>query len=76
MGERIYGSPTVADGKVLVGSHDGWLRCLDADDGHVLWMHWVGGYVTGTPVLAGDGIVVAAAISPDHSGDLVMVRAA
>lgn len=76
MGERIYGSPTVADGKVLVGSHDGWLRCLDAEDGHVLWMHWVGGYVTGTPVLAGDGIVVAAAISPDHTGDLVMVRAA
>jgi len=30
-------APTVADGKVYVGSDDGWVYCLSASDGHLLW---------------------------------------
>ena len=30
-------APTVADGKVYVGSDDGWVYCLSASDGRLLW---------------------------------------
>ena len=30
-------APAIAKGRVCVGSDDGWLYCLDATDGHVLW---------------------------------------
>ncbi|GAB4151217.1 MAG: hypothetical protein Tsb009_26530 [Planctomycetaceae bacterium] len=30
-------SPTVADGRVLFGSDDGWAYCLNADNGKLIW---------------------------------------
>ncbi len=30
-------SPVVADGKVYIGSEDGWVYCLDADTGAYIW---------------------------------------
>ena len=35
-------APTVANGKVLFGSDDGWAYCLDAADGSLLWKHHAG----------------------------------
>ena len=36
-GGRIDSSPTIYKGTVLVGSADGWLYCLSADDGKLAW---------------------------------------
>ncbi|NQU26646.1 MAG: PQQ-binding-like beta-propeller repeat protein [Candidatus Nealsonbacteria bacterium] len=34
---RIDSAPTVSDGRVLFGSHDGWVYCLRASDGELAW---------------------------------------
>jgi len=36
-GGRITTPPVVHEGRVYVGSHDGWVSCLDAKDGRVAW---------------------------------------
>ncbi len=36
-GGRIDSAPTVSDGRVLFGSHDGWVYCLRASDGELAW---------------------------------------
>ena len=36
-GGPVRFAPAIAKGRVCVGSDDGWLYCLDATDGHVLW---------------------------------------
>jgi len=36
-GGPIRFAPTIADGRLFVGSDDGWLYCLAADDGSLLW---------------------------------------
>ncbi|NQT54397.1 PQQ-binding-like beta-propeller repeat protein, partial [bacterium] len=36
-GGPVRFAPTLAEGRVLVGSDDGWLYCLAAADGKVLW---------------------------------------
>ncbi len=36
-GGRVDSSPTIYKGTVLVGSADGWLYCLRADDGALAW---------------------------------------
>jgi outer membrane protein assembly factor BamB len=36
-GGRIDSAPTVSDGRVLFGSHDGWVYCLRASDGCLAW---------------------------------------
>ena len=36
-GGRIDSPPTVSRGRVLFGSHDGWVYCLRASDGELAW---------------------------------------
>lgn len=36
-GGPIWYPPTLADGRALVGAGDGWVYCLAAADGHLLW---------------------------------------
>jgi outer membrane protein assembly factor BamB len=36
-GARIDSAPTVSEGRVLFGSHDGWVYCLRAVDGTLAW---------------------------------------
>ena len=33
----VTSSPVVADGKVYIGSEDGWVYCLDFNDGSLAW---------------------------------------
>ena len=36
-GSGVYSSPAVVDGKVYIGSYDGHVYCLDAEDGDKIW---------------------------------------
>ncbi len=36
-GGRIDSPPTIADGRAIFGSADGWVYCLRADDGSLIW---------------------------------------
>ena len=36
-GGRVDSSPTIHEGRVLFGCHDGWVYCLRADDGLLAW---------------------------------------
>ena len=47
-GDEIYSSPTVANGKVFIGSRNGKIYCLDEFTGKKIWE-----YSTGTGVLYG-----------------------
>ncbi len=38
-GGRVDSPPTVHEGLLLFGSHDGWLYCLRADDGRLCWRY-------------------------------------
>ena len=56
----VYSSPAVVDGKVYVGSTDGYLYCLNAttitSDGELVWRYQTGGAVCSSPAVA-DGQV-------------------
>ena len=52
----ITASPTVADGRVLLGGHDGVLYAVDADDGAALWSLPTGGPIASSAAVV-DGTV-------------------
>jgi beta propeller repeat protein len=55
-GGLIASSPTVADGKLYVGSDDGNVYALDASTGTQIWSHATGGSVESSPAVV-DGMV-------------------
>ena len=56
---EIKSSPVVAGDKVLAGSYDGNLYCLNARTGALLWKVHTNGYVHATPAVA-DGVAYIA----------------
>jgi outer membrane protein assembly factor BamB/SAM-dependent methyltransferase len=87
-GGRVSGRPVVVDGRVLFGSHDGWVYALRAADGALAWRHlvaprerWMVAYgqlestwpVYGVALL--DGTVVASAGRHPETGGGVFVAA-
>lgn len=54
--DYFHSSPVVADGRVVVGSGDGFVYALDARTGKTVWRHRTGGRVRSSPAVA-DGIV-------------------
>lgn len=67
----VFSSPTLAGGRVLVGSDDGALHALDLDRGAVAWSHRLGGRVRATAAAAGEVAVVG-----DFEGRVAAVRIA
>ena len=55
----IRGTPLWSEGRVYIGSGDGFFYALDASTGAVRWKFQTGGAADGSPVLA-SGLVVAA----------------
>ena len=55
-GELVTSSPAVADGRVYVGSVDGYVYCLNAADGSLAWRYKTGSGVWSSPAVA-DGKV-------------------
>jgi|LSQX01.2.fsa_nt_gb outer membrane protein assembly factor BamB len=48
----VDSSPSVANGRVYVGSDDGALSCLSAQDGELLWRVSTGGAIVSSPAIA------------------------
>jgi|GEM_PF-4250442 len=49
--EPLSSSPFYADGRLYFGSEDGYLYCVNAEDGHGLWKHDTGGPIIGEPLV-------------------------
>jgi outer membrane protein assembly factor BamB len=65
-------TPTVAGGRVFVGSWMGWLRAFDAATGKLLWTYWADrGTEVGAPSVA-DGVVYAG-VRSDFAGSAGVV---
>jgi outer membrane protein assembly factor BamB len=55
-GDAIHSSPAVYDGKVYVGSRDGYIYALDAATGEKIWAFHTNSWVESSPVIV-DGVV-------------------
>jgi outer membrane protein assembly factor BamB len=53
-GDAIHSSPAVCNGKVYVGSRDGYLYALDAATGEKIWAFHTASWVESSPVVVGD----------------------
>jgi len=75
-GGRVFSSPAVADGLVLVGSNDHYLHALDAKSGHEKWKFATGANVNSSPAVA-KGMVYVLSLDgnayalDEHSGKLL-----
>ena len=56
IGDSVWSSPAVADGKVYIGSRDNKVYCLDANTGGYIWSYETGSSVSSSPAVA-DGKV-------------------
>jgi outer membrane protein assembly factor BamB len=54
----FYSSAALVDGKVIVGSRDRMVHCLDAKTGNPIWSFPTKGDVDSSPVVAGDRVIV------------------
>ena len=52
LGESVDSSPAVADGVVYVGTSEGALCALDAEDGGELWRYETGGAIVSSPAVS------------------------
>jgi outer membrane protein assembly factor BamB len=65
--EWIYSSPTISDGRLFLGDRAGYLNCLDATSGKVLWRRQTSRSqkrrVHSTAVVFGDLVIVATTVN-------------
>ena len=55
---KILSSPTVYDDKVHIGSNDGNIYAIDANNGCLLWQYKTNDCVTSTPAVKEDILLV------------------
>jgi tetratricopeptide (TPR) repeat protein len=55
----LWPSPTVADGKVYIGSIEGVIHCLDAETGEVLWTYQTGGEIRSAPAVVDGKVLIS-----------------
>jgi outer membrane protein assembly factor BamB len=48
----VASSPAIADGKLYIGSNDGYLYCLNATSGTLLWNYRIGTEAKSSPAIA------------------------
>ncbi len=59
-GGEIYSSPALSDGKLVFGSHDGFVYCLGTD-GKLLWKYGIYARINASPLVTRDGAVLIGA---------------
>jgi len=57
-GGKVFSSPSIANGRLYVGSNDDNVYCLDAFNGSLIWKYATGGDVLSSPAVANDRIYV------------------
>jgi outer membrane protein assembly factor BamB len=57
-GDSIRSSPVIREGKVYVGSDDGFLHAVDLSSGKKAWAYDTGSAVESPPLVVGDGVFV------------------
>ena len=66
----LRSSPSILDGRVYVGSVDGYVYCLNALDGEIIWQYQTDGQVESSPAIAYGNIYVGS-----YSGSLYCFNA-
>ncbi|GEM_PF-5076332 len=59
LGEPIFNSPTMAGGKVSIGTSSGKILLLSAQDGYPIWEVQTANSVEGSPILEGNRVFAA-----------------
>jgi outer membrane protein assembly factor BamB len=54
--DYYYSSPTIADGKILIGAKDGFVYSIDATNGKVIWKFKTDGIVRSTPAVENNAV--------------------
>jgi eukaryotic-like serine/threonine-protein kinase len=65
----VRGSPTVVEGTVYVGSREGGLYALNAENGTLLWRYEAGAPVGGAPLVTADRVIVTTRGNTVHAVD-------
>ena len=66
---RSISSPVIHEGLIYYPDFSGFLHCLDAKTGDLLWVHDTFAAIWGSPVVVGDRIYLG-----DEDGDVVVLR--
>lgn len=53
----FFSSPAVGEGRVAIGSRDGYLHCVDQKTGEKIWDFQTRDEIDGSPVIAGDRVI-------------------
>jgi outer membrane protein assembly factor BamB len=73
-GEIWGGSAMTRDGKIVFGSLDTYLYCLDSTTGVQIWNHSVGQEIVGTPLIQDVSIVYATREDDDEYGQIICLK--
>ena len=57
-GSPIFGAPAIADGSIVVGSHDNNVHSVDAETGEIRWVFDTLGPIVSTPAVHDDLVIV------------------
>jgi len=57
-GDKVWSTPTIADGRVYIGSFDNKLYALDAGDGSLIWEFTSEGAIAATPLVDGSTVYI------------------
>jgi outer membrane protein assembly factor BamB len=70
----VDGSPAVADGMVVAGSHGGWLAAFSASTGAIQWADGGLGPISGSPAIDGGRVIVGTLSGQVRAFDLANGR--
>ena len=60
-GDAFFSSPAIGEDRVLIGSRDYFLHCVNRETGQMIWMFRTLDEVDSSPVIAGDKVVFGSA---------------
>ncbi|OQX56631.1 MAG: hypothetical protein B5M53_00385 [Candidatus Cloacimonas sp. 4484_209] len=56
VGDYIFSSPAVANGKIYIGSNDGYLHSLNATTGELVWEYKIEDSISGEPIFSSPAV--------------------